>query len=70
VDRFDAVRVFCRIAERRSSTRAAADLGLPRSSVTDAVKEPETRLGARHLRRTTRHVSATLARPTTNAARG
>ena len=60
MDRFDAMRVFCRIVERGSFTRAAEDLGLPRSSVTDAVKELEARLGARLLQRTTRHVSPTL----------
>lgn len=60
MDRFDAMRVFCRIAERRSFTRAAEDLGLPRSSVTDAVKDLEARLGTRLLQRTTRHVSPTL----------
>ena len=41
-------------AERRSFTQAADDLGLPRSSVTDAVKGLEARLGVRLLRRTTR----------------
>ncbi len=60
MDRFDAMRVFCRIVERGSFTRAAEDLGLPRSSVTDAVKELEARLGARLLQRTTRHVGPTL----------
>src|SRR5258708_10260312 len=60
MDRFDAMRVFTRIVERRSFTRAADDLGLPRSSVTDAVKGLEARLGVRLLRRTTRHVSPTL----------
>ena len=60
MDRFDAMRVFCRIVERRSFTRAAEDLVLPRSSVTDSVKELEARLGARLLQRTTRHVSPTL----------
>ena len=38
MDRFNAMRVFARIVERRSFTQAADDLGLPRSSVTDAVK--------------------------------
>jgi DNA-binding transcriptional LysR family regulator len=60
MDRFDSMRVFCRIVERRSFTRAAEDLGLPRSSVTDAVKELEARLGTLLLQRTTRHVSPTL----------
>lgn len=60
MDRFDAMRVFARVVERRSFTLAAADLGLPRSTVTDAVKLLEARLGVRLLQRTTRHVSPTL----------
>lgn len=60
MDRFEAMRVFTRIVERRSFTNAAEDLGLPRSSVTDAVKSLEARLGVRLLQRTTRHVSPTL----------
>src|SRR4030088_1888729 len=59
MDRFDAMRVFTRIMERRSFTQAADDLGLPRSSVTDAVKGLEARLGVRLLQRTTRQVSPT-----------
>jgi DNA-binding transcriptional LysR family regulator len=39
---------------------AAEDLGLPRSSVTEAVKNLEERLGVRLLQRTTRQVSPTL----------
>jgi DNA-binding transcriptional LysR family regulator len=54
------MRVFTRVVERRSFTLAAQDLGLPRSTVTDAVKQLEARLGVRLLQRTTRHVSATL----------
>ena len=60
MDRFDAMRVFSRIVERRSFTRAADNLGLPRSSVTDAVKGLEARLGVSLLQRSTRHVSPTL----------
>jgi DNA-binding transcriptional LysR family regulator len=60
MDRFDAMRVFTRIVERRSFTLAAEDLELPRSSVTDAVKSLEERLGVRLLQRTTRQVSPTL----------
>ena len=60
MDRIDAMRVFARIVERRSFTAAAKDLDLPRSSVTDAVKQLESRLGVRLLQRTTRHVSPTL----------
>ncbi|MBB6483983.1 LysR family transcriptional regulator [Rhizobium lusitanum] len=60
MDRFDAMRVFCRVVERRSFTLAADDTGLPRSTVTDAIKQLEARLGIRLLQRTTRHVSPTL----------
>lgn len=59
MDRFDAMRVFTRVVERRSFTLAAQDLGLPRSTVTDAVKQLEARLGVQLLHRTTRHVSPT-----------
>src|SRR6266403_1481367 len=60
LDRFEAMRVFARVVERRSFTLASEDLGLPRSTVTDAVKQLEARLGVRLLQRTTRHVSPTL----------
>ncbi|ENN87249.1 putative LysR family transcriptional regulator [Rhizobium freirei PRF 81] len=54
------MRVFCRVVERRNFTLAAEDTGLPRSTVTDAIKQVEARLGVRLLQRTTRHVSPTL----------
>ena len=60
MDRFDGMRVFTRVVERRSFTLAAEDLGLPRSTVTDAVKQLEARLGVRLLERTTRQVNPTL----------
>jgi len=60
MDRFDAMRVFTRIVERRSFTKAADDLGLPRSTVTEAIKTLEARLGVRLLVRTTRVVRPTL----------
>jgi DNA-binding transcriptional LysR family regulator len=60
MDRYDAMRVFTRVVERRSFTRAAEDLGLPRSSVTDAVKGLEARPRVRLLQRTTRQVGPTL----------
>ncbi|KWV60137.1 transcriptional regulator [Bradyrhizobium macuxiense] len=60
MDRFDAMRVFTRVVERRSFSLAADDLGLPRSTVTDAVKGLEARLGVRLLERTTRTVRPTL----------
>lgn len=60
MDRFEAMRVFARVVERRSFTLTAQDLGLPRSTVTDAIKQLEARLRVRLLQRTTRHVSPTL----------
>ncbi|HEX3441686.1 MAG TPA: LysR family transcriptional regulator [Pseudolabrys sp.] len=60
MDRLEAMRLFVRIVERRSFTLAAQDLGLPRSTVTDAIRQTEARLGVRLLQRTTRHVSPTL----------
>lgn len=60
MDRFDAMRVYARIVERRSFTGAADDLNLPRATVTDAIKALESRLGVRLLQRTTRHVAPTL----------
>lgn len=60
MDRLDAMRLFVRIVERRSFTLAAQDLGLPRSTVTQAIRQLEARLGAPLLQRTTRHVGPTL----------
>ena len=59
MDRFTAMRAFVRIVERRSFTRASEDLGLPRATVTDAIKALEQRLGVRLLHRTTRLVVPT-----------
>jgi DNA-binding transcriptional LysR family regulator len=59
MDRLDQMRLFSRVAERRSFSLAARDFGLPASTATDAVKRLETRLGVRLLERTTRHVALT-----------
>ncbi len=60
MDTFTAMRLFTHIVERRSFTLAAQTLGVPRSTVTEVVKQLEARLGVRLLQRTTRHVSPTL----------
>jgi len=60
MDRIDAMNVFTRIVEVRSFTKVATDLGLPRSTVTDAIKALESRLGVSLLHRTTRVVRPTL----------
>jgi DNA-binding transcriptional LysR family regulator len=59
MDRFEDMRVFVRIAERQSFTRAADDLQIPRATVTNLMKRLEERLGARLLERTTRTVRLT-----------
>jgi len=60
MDRFDAMRLFVRLVERRSFTAAAADLGIPRSTASEVLKALEARLGVRLIERTTRHVTPTL----------
>src|ERR1700753_4181036 len=60
MDRFDAMRLFPRVVERRSFTQAANDIGLPRSTATQVVHQLEDRLGVRLLQRTTRVVRPTL----------
>jgi LysR family transcriptional regulator for bpeEF and oprC len=60
MDRFEAMRVFVRIVDLKSFTKAADELQLPRATVTHTIQQLEKRLGVRLLHRTTRHVSATL----------
>lgn len=59
MDRIDLFRIFCRVVDCGSFTRAADQLGLPRSSVSLAVQELEVRLGTRLLHRTTRKIAPT-----------
>ncbi|MCL6707489.1 LysR family transcriptional regulator [Pseudomonas sp. R2.Fl] len=54
------MHLFVRVVERRSFSAAAADLGLSRSTATEAIKKLEADLGVRLLERTTRHVTTTL----------
>lgn len=59
MDRLDLLRIFLRIADSGSFTRTAEQLGLPRATVSVAVRQLETHLGVRLLHRTTRRVSLT-----------
>ena len=52
---------FSRIVEARSLSRAAAELGVPRATISRRLARLEERLGARLLRRTTRRLSLTDA---------
>lgn len=59
MDRIDLFRVFIRVVDCASFTRAADALGLPRSSVSTAIQDLEARVGTRLLYRTTRRVTPT-----------
>lgn len=59
MDRFDQYRVFVHVAEMGSFIKAAHALDLPRASVSAAVQQLETQIGARLLHRTTRRVRLT-----------
>ncbi len=59
VDQIQAMRIFIRITELGSFTRAAEDLELPRATVSTTLKNLEQRLGVRLFLRTTRQVKIT-----------
>ncbi|WP_266156318.1 LysR family transcriptional regulator [Dyella silvatica] len=59
MDRLHAMRVFTRIVELGSFTRAADDLSLPRATLTHTIKRLEAQLGTQLLQRTTRRVTVT-----------
>lgn len=51
--------IFVKVAEWRSFVRAAADLGISQSGVSNAIRRLEDQIGTRLLARTTRRVSLT-----------
>ncbi|WP_313173881.1 LysR family transcriptional regulator [Stenotrophomonas sp.] len=59
MDRIELYRVFVRVVDCAGFTRAADQLKLPRSTVSEAVRTLEQRLGTRLLHRTTRQVTPT-----------
>jgi DNA-binding transcriptional LysR family regulator len=60
-DALDGVETFLAVARHRSFRRAAADLGVTPSAVSQAVRALEARVGAALLARTTRSVGLTEA---------
>jgi len=59
MDRLQAMKVFTRVVETNSFTRAADSLGLPRASVSVIIQQLETYLKVRLLQRTTRRLNLT-----------
>jgi DNA-binding transcriptional LysR family regulator len=59
VDRLERLRVFIRVAELGSFTRAAQELGMQKGAASTAVQQLEASLGTRLLQRTTRRVALT-----------
>jgi LysR family transcriptional regulator, regulator for bpeEF and oprC len=59
MDRLQAMKVFTRVVETNSFTRAADSLGLPRASVSVVIQQLETYLKVRLLQRTTRRLNVT-----------
>ncbi|WP_024352792.1 LysR family transcriptional regulator [Brevundimonas naejangsanensis] len=60
-ENFNVLAAFAVVARERSFTRAAAQLGISQSALSQTVKALEARLGLRLLTRTTRSVSPTEA---------
>ncbi|WP_085631891.1 LysR family transcriptional regulator [Pseudomonas sp. R16(2017)] len=60
MDQVKAMKAFVRIYERSSFTQAAADLNLPRATLTHTLNQFEAWLGTRLLERSTRKVRPTL----------
>lgn len=59
MDRIDALRLFVRVVETGSFSRAARDLNVTQPTVTRHIAELERRLGGRLLNRNTRRLSVT-----------
>ena len=59
MDQIQSMRVFARVVETGSFTRAAESLDLPKGSATKLLQQLETRLKVKLLNRTTRRVTVT-----------
>lgn len=61
MDQLSAMRVFCRVVETGSFTRAADALDMPKSTVGKQIGQLEAHLRIKLLKRTTRTVRVTSA---------
>ena len=59
MDQIQSMRVFARVVEAGSFTKAAVSLELPKGTVTKLVQHLENRLKVKLLNRTTRRVTVT-----------
>lgn len=59
MDQIQAIRIFVRVVEAGTFTRAADSLGLPKGTVTKQIQALEARLRVKLLNRTTRRVTVT-----------
>lgn len=59
MDRLEAMKIYVRVAELASFTKAADSLALPKASVSNYIQQLETLTGVRLLHRTTRKVQMT-----------
>src|SRR6202043_4229150 len=60
-NQFAELSAFVAVAEQRSFSKAAAQLGISRPGISEMVRSLEERLGVRLLNRTTRSVALTEA---------
>ena len=60
-DLLPAIAMFARVAHHASFTRAAAEMGVSPSALSQSLRALEARLGVRLLERSTRHVGTTEA---------
>ncbi len=59
MDRLEAMKIYVRVAELESFTKAAESLGLPKATISTSVQKLEASMGTRLLQRTTRKVQMT-----------
>src|SRR6188768_159462 len=61
LNQLDGLMAFCKVAQHRGFTAAAAELEVSPSALSQAIRQLESRLGVRLLNRTTRSVGLTEA---------